>query len=171
MTLMLQAAFRAMRPFLPYILGGLLLIGCGWYLRHSGYLAGERAAEARMAARVIEATQRTARIEQGSESRTIALEAAHAAQQTDLDRRYTELLARYERLRQQSASGSPVPQAAADAAVSDGGGDGAGHAGADDSDPRPAFALYGRDAERLRLALRACQQYGAEIEQFRQQVR
>lgn len=146
----------------------VVLIGC-WYLRHSGYVSGENACRAEMAERVEKATAQSTRIEQSSEITAVTLEAVNVSEHEALERRYRDVLARYERLRA-SASSSPVPQAVPDAPVSDAGGDGRGHAGADDPDPRPAFALYGRDAESLRLSLRTCQAYGREIERLRAQI-
>lgn len=153
-----------------YIAGAALLalILLGWWLRHSGYTAGENACKAAMADAVAQATSKAIETETAAKTRVESLETAHAAETADLDARYRAAL---DRLQKRPAGSRSVPQASPDAGKRDADGDGRGLPGAHDPDPRPVLVLYARDAERLRLALKTCQQYGIEIERFRANVR
>lgn len=152
------------------IVAGIALIGVvglGWYLRHSGYQAGEAACQAHMQGLVDAATARSVQIETAAQARVNEQEKVNAEAYADLDVRYR---AAVERLRTQPARSRPVPEAPVNAAERDGRGNGSGLPQPDASDPRPVLILYARDAERLRIALRACQQYGAEIERLRTDI-
>lgn len=143
-----------------------LVLGYG----HTRYKAGERAAEARMQGRVDEANVRAAETETASQDRIDKKEKESETKLADLNTRYADVAARYERLRKQSASRSQLPQTAANACPGDASPDRPGHAGADDPDHREVLALYGRDAAELQIALKTCQSFGAELERFRASV-
>lgn len=159
-----------------FALGGLVaLILAAWgyhvYYGHARYKAGEKAAEARMLIEVDLANARADKLEQTTKERTDALEKAGETKIAELDARYRAVAARYERLRKQSASRSEVCPPPIDAGPGDADADGSGHAGPDDPDHREALALYGRDTERLRVAVEVCKQFGTKLEQFRAELR
>lgn len=144
---------------------GILIAGL-WLVRRDGYKDGERAAEQRMQALVNIANAKAAEKEKASESTVNALEKTHATQLADLDTRYRDALKRIGPVRVQncSASGGGLRPPAQPAGDSDGNALERGHAPEAGVDIGPALALYGKDAEALRLAVETCKAYGQEIE-------
>lgn len=145
----------------------LAVLLCIWSWGHARYKAGEAAAEARMAADVAKANQDSRDQETAANARVARLNEVHQNEITQLDARYRDVLARIPPVRVcPKPRGGELPKAPADAGVhSDSPGRSAG-TGEDGKDIAPALMAYALEKEKYRLALKACQDYGREIERF-----
>lgn len=154
--------------FLPYIAGTVLIFGLGWWLRHSGYQAGEAASEARMAKAVAAAEARAEVKTQKAELRVNDVEKSHAEQIAKLDQRYRNAVGRIGPVRvcNNSASSSEVSAAASAAGSDPNPASGAGLP-EPSRDIGPGLVELARDADRQTQRLIACQAYAREIERFR----
>jgi hypothetical protein len=142
-----------------------------WGWGHSRFRAGQAEAEGRMAVLVAQANQESARKETAAGARVQLLEETHENQVADLDRRYRDALGRVGPVRVQNCPrGGVMPEAPKPAPERDADPIGPGSNPQDGRDFAPALISYAVESERLRIALHACQQYGAEIERFRAQI-
>jgi len=173
------------RLYVYLIAAGGVLAGA-WFLHHTGYKAGEAAAEARMADEVEKATDRAIKTEKAAEIDAQTREKANADKFADLDTRYRTVVSRYERLRVESVRQRAMPKTPATPRSGDGDIDAGGQLGGDggldrvlaDTDRLSAdadrlsrqFLAYGRSDEERRIALAALQSYGQAIDAFRAQV-